>query len=277
MLQSWWLRFGLFTLAFAALLVTALPKGRAILWALGLAAAASTAIGILRFSALAVRHRRLVLKPGSLEDGRVAAVCGVLEPLGEPLRTPVLGRPAVVYHYSAWHYVSSISKSSPNERVDYAGYGATPAVIRGTRLGAFPTLEGIGEKNLESDAARQFLRAARFDELPKGEMIEYVWVIENMWDGRERVAKNFRRGDGHDLDQCRFNEHSIAPGTEVCAVGIWSAAHEALISGKDQDLTLYEGAPEKVAETLSGSTGCGVFGGVLVLAAVAVALYLLLT
>ena len=255
-----------------------------LLW---ITAAVTAVIGValILYSRVAHRDRRLVAHADRVtapRNGQLVAVCGTLEVSGEPLRSPIRRRECALYYWNSSHQVPSTGEGTV-PHIDYAGYGATPCVIRGSnvtaRLGAFPSIETVAESGIASaetrDNLREFLRFARFSDLPKGEMFEYVEVIKDAWDGRSPVVKNFRRGSGYDLDKSAFKELSLAPGAKVCAIGIWSGG--ALVGTTHRGLVLYEGSAEVVAENLSSGAGCAIGCGTLLLAgAVCAALYAVL-
>ena len=286
LLGSWWLRLAVFAVLCASLLVTRMPRGRAVAWSLACAFGAATGIGMLRLSGRERADMKLIRRsswndaPG---DGERVAFCGIIEADDEPMESPVRKRPCVLYHFAVLHLGRwSVSVGGGTKEVtDFAGYGVTPCRVIGTsgsvRLGGFPTLYGFEEKSISSDSARQnvreFLRGLRFEELARGD-IEWVPIGEELWDGRTKTVRNFR-APGADLhDRAIFNEASVGESDRVCVVGRWSERERAVVTSKDQELWLYRGDPETVREILSSSVGCGRFLGlVLILASVGTALY----
>ena len=254
-----------------------------IAWGAGLALVAAIGIGLIRVSRRERADMKLVEWSDRMtapRDGARIAVCGVIEAEGETFESPVRRRPAVLYHYTVLH--SESSRGTTKDVVDAAGYGATPLRIAGSpltvRLGGFPVLNGFEEKYITSSAAREnageYLRIASFEEMRKGE-IEWVPQMDDMWDGVSRVVRDFKRGSGRPIEQCRFHEGSVSPGDRVCAIGVWSARQNALVPAKGQELWLHRGTRETVHEALSSSVGCGrVLGILLVAASIAAALYL---
>lgn len=152
---SWTFRFVLFALLFGAALGPRLGIRQSILWSLGLGAAMAIASGSFRQWAIARRHAQLIQDASGLvspSDGQIVAVCGVIEADGTPLTSPVYGEDVVAYQYMLYHRESRRSAqrgSSWRRVVDYAGFGAVPASVKGpyfsARLGQFPTLHGFGE------------------------------------------------------------------------------------------------------------------------------------
>ena len=237
--------------------------------------AAGIGAALLIYSVVARRDLQLLKRAGhvsSPREGQRIAVCGKLEIVGEPLLSPIRQRESAFYYWNAYHLEPSVTSDSPDPKVDYAGYGAVPAAIRGPNftapLGVFPHVENVPERDIDTPLAlanaREFVRFATFSALPQGEMIEYVPIIERMWDGKAPATRNFRRGAGHDLKSCKFSELSVAPGAEVCAVGIWSGG--VLIGTPRRGLMLHEGSPETVRERFSSGAGCAMFFGIVLLA-----------
>jgi hypothetical protein len=288
LLRSWTARFAIFAALFAAILVPGrLSMVAALLWSIVLGTAMSIAIGTLRLGAIARRDRRLVERADSARaprDGEVVAVCGTVQAEVEPLRGPVSGQPSVAYLYSAYHLVLSRIQRRRNYKrvVDYAGFGIVPALVRGpnftARLGGFPHLHDFGgelQSEEEKSRAAEYLRFAKFDAIPPGEMIEWVSLMEKNWDGRGRERRrDFRREAGFDPSNCTLTEDRVPPGARVCAIGVWSARRSALIGTEGQELWLYEGPPEKVLGVLKTSSGCSIVLAVLLIAgAIATALH----
>lgn len=238
--------------------------------------------GLLRLSRRERGDARLLDAPvASPRDGQRIAVCGEIEPEGEPFQSPVRDKPAVLYHFKVYHLESRPSSDARSEVVDFAGYGAMPFRVAGVALSSFPILHEFDVTGIASDAARtrmkEHLRFARLEPMERGR-IEWLSVPEpGMWDSRSRVVRTFTRGEGRPIEQCRFNETVVTPGEKVCAIGIWSSAQNALVAVKGQDLWLYRGTREHVRETLAVSVGCGrVLGVLLIAGAIAAAAYLAL-
>ena len=277
LLRSWWARFTVLVILAGALLIPRTSLQRGSVWAVALAAVAATGIGLIRLSGRERADLRLVRQSGEIaspRDGQRIAVCGVIQAEAENLVSPVWKRPSVLYHFTVLHSesVSPGVGGGSKDVVDVAGYGAIPVHIEGprltVRLGGFPILYGFEDKYIDSPAARanvsESLRSMQFEELQKGE-IEWVPLMDDMWDGRAPVIRNFRRGEGRPIEQCRFHEATVAPGDRVCAIGVWSAAQSALMAAADQELWLYRGSKETVQETLASSVGCGRVLGVLMI------------
>lgn len=134
--------------------------------------------------------------------------------------------------------------------------------------------------------ASRYLSSATFDPMPKGEMIEWIKIMDKNWDGTLPLAKNFRRdqsepldpgdkGEPYDPKKCDFWEQRVAPGAQVCVLGTWSDRERALVSTPDQDLELYAGTSREVAKTVGAAVGCTWFFAVLLaVASAATTIYL---
>lgn len=236
------------------------------------AAAAVIGVALLRLSRRERGDMRLLdAASPSPRDGERIAVCGVVEPEGEPLTSPVRNKAAVLYHFAVYHMERR--RRSLIEVLDFAGYGAMPFRVSGVRLASFPTLHEFDVKGIHSEEARERMTEyLRFGRLEQGEGSRNASLSvpePDMWDGRSRVTRTFKHDAGRPMDQCRFHETVVPPGEKVCAIGVWSASQNALT-----DPWLYRGTREHVRETLSVSVGCGrVIGVLLLLGAIALAAY----
>ena len=231
-------------------------------------------VALLRLSRRERRDARLLDHPvPSPRDGQRIAVCGTIEPEGEPLTSPVRDKPAVLYHFSVYH-LESRRDAGIADVVDFAGYGAMPFRVAGVAIASFPILHDFDVKGIDSDEVRSrmkdFIRFAPLEHKERGK-IEWLSVPEpGMWDGHSRVTRAFTRGESRPVETWRFNETVVSPDEKVCAIGVWSKSENALT-----EPWLYRGTKETVRETLATSVGCGRVVGVLLIAgAIALAAYL---
>jgi hypothetical protein len=286
LLGSWWLRFAVFAVLCALLLVPRMPVGNAVAWSLACAFGVATGIGMLRLSGREHADMKRIQRSSwndAPRDGERVAFCGIIEADDEPIESPVRKRPCVLYHFAVLHRERwSVSVGGGTKEVtDFAGYGATPCRVIGTsgsvRLHGFPTLHGFEERSISSVSAREnvreFLRGLRFEERKRGE-VEWIYFGEDLWDGRTKTERNFRAPGASLHERAIFSEASVGESDRVCVVGKWSESEKAVVAANDQELWLYRGEPETVRETLSSSVGCGRFVGIaLMLAGAGTALY----
>jgi hypothetical protein len=254
-----------FALAFAAMLIPRRGAVAGALWAVPLGAAMAIAVRA-GLSPDTRRDMRLLQRAKgltSMSDGDMVAVCGTVEARAETLRSPIHDEEVVVYLYQM-HHRERTGRKSTRQFVDYAGFGIVPAAVRSTeltvKLGSFPLLHDFGKLAIQHGAtehAARFVRSARFDPLPAGEMIEYVDLMDKPWDGRSRYTVNFRRMEGYDPARDVVWEQRVRAGTPVCAIGIWSESERALVGAKDKPLRLFEGSADEVRALLGQGVGAG--------------------
>jgi hypothetical protein len=137
-----------------------------------------------------------------LEDGRLTALTGMIQPLGKPLTAPFSGAECVICEYdlaSAARVAASEDQS--NAGSDFAGFLMTPCVIRSrqgdVRLLGFPVLEGFEEERCASYAAgrnaKQFLKATQFEDRAGLKIASVLSVFGEVWaDEDGLVDKNLR-------------------------------------------------------------------------------------
>ena len=286
---AWWpVRWVILSAIFAAILLPRVDRLPAILWAIGLGLAVNIAIGTVRIAAASNRHRALLASAAdrtSANDGELVVIAGSIESADEPLQSPVRREACVLFEFSAFHRARRKHHKEMSDIVDYAGYGISAPLIRGPRftapLASFPYLHGFERAEIRSgdaiDAAAEHLRFTPVTDPPQGEQLEHIAVWERKWEGSpRRIIRTFRTPEKYDLAKCTLREHIVPVGANVCAIGIWSSAKNAIVTTPEQDLTLYSGTADQVRETLKGSSGCGLFFAALLILGVAVALIYLL-
>jgi hypothetical protein len=85
-----------------------------------------------------------------LQDGKLAAVCGKIYPVGEPLKAPFSGTDCVICEYDLTRRSqANHSDADENPGSDYAGFLMTPSVIRSPlgdiRMIGYPLLDGFDD------------------------------------------------------------------------------------------------------------------------------------
>ena len=286
LIRSWSARFVILAaIAAAAFLPRLEDRGSAIFWSAGLAAVIATGIGLIRMSRRERADLQLLNRSDGLGtpiDGERVAFCGKIETEFEPVLSPVRKAPSVLYHYEVYHHASASPGAGGGTKtvIDFAGWGAAPfRIVRAgesIRLGSFPHFYGFDERRITSETARnnlsEYFRSATLVERAPGK-IEWVHLEEDMWDGRSRIRKDFRQGEGRPIDKWWMNESAVTPGEPVCAIGVWSAQRGALVdAGDEKELWLYRGTKDQVRQTVQTSVGCGrVLGFILIAGSVVAA------
>jgi hypothetical protein len=266
-----------------------------------------------------------------LEDGRLTALTGIIQPLGKPLSAPFSGAECVICEYdlaSAARIAASQDQS--NAGSDFAGFLMTPCVVRSrqgdVRLLGFPVLEGFEEEHCAGYAAgrnaRQFLKATQFEDRAGLKVASVLSVFGEVWtDDDGLVDKNLRlskidpqslfpaESDAElehlakleaepseeideaddDLDDSdsdgdlpdasfslpRMTEKRVAPGEEVCAVGVYRANRRGLLPspGSTQVNRLLRGSAAAIHDRSRGQLLRNLIGGIVFLAVLHAAIY----
>jgi hypothetical protein len=229
-----------------------------------------------------VRLARRAAREVAPEDGRRAAVIGILEPLDAPLRAPLTGRECVAYGYQL-HYPN---RNFPKYR--YWGLRIAPSVVRTSteRVKLLGYLEPPLLEDLRGDASLRNAEAY-IASTPFTPSEWHGWSAPERF--REAVAGSFREDyrssiqlepghPAHELRRLHRREQILEPGIAVCAFGLYSAAEGALLPDPDTfkggiDLLIAE--PHEVLRRLDSKTTStallGVFWCVVALIVVAVA------
>ncbi len=217
------------------------------------------------------------------EDGATVTVAGHIRAVGQSLRAPFSGKPAVLVSYEIDHTVPSEDGSTDSK--DYSGFVMVPCAIDSTRgairLFGFPLLEGFPKVSLDGDEARRnaasFLAETTFTEM-KGfhPGVIYKEIKDLLTDDDGEVRKDWRMTDDRDLSDKNLHEQIVAPGEQVCAIGRWSAEKRGLIGVTGGVIRLVQGDAPKVVGTLRGKIIVNTIACLVLAAVVNGAVYMLL-
>lgn len=177
-----------------------------------------------------------------LEDGKVEAVWGPIEPLGAALEAPFSGQACVAYEYDAKKPdgENSDGESTPGGSA-ISGFALTPSVIRSSRgdarLLGFSLLEKFEAKHLAGDEtararANAWLAQTPFQEMGLTKIGSMLSSMDDaMADDDGTVRKDWRMGKAGEvsLDGCALEEKVIAPGDTITALGVWDATRGGLV------------------------------------------------
>ncbi len=196
------------------------------------------------------RDRSLINSASSAEpfrDGKMVAAVGRIEPLGRAtLNAPFSRRECVVYSYEVSHesvYTHAQSHGEISETTDCSGYGMIPCKIRTTGgtggdvgLLGFPILEEWPataiESPLDRERAQDYIHKAVFAEIAKNP-VRAFHEFKDLYNDpdshvRKDIGKDIELNDSH-----RIEERAVPVGAPVCAMGIYSAQRNGLITKMD--------------------------------------------
>jgi hypothetical protein len=174
------------------------------------------------------------------EDGRLVAAIGRIRPVGPPLEAPFSGSPCVAYEYDVSHVVTVTSNKRTESRDvhDAAGLALTPSRIEtpsGTvRLLGYAILDDFPRSRLD-DAGRA-RASAYFADTPgtriaRGRVFKLLDAMsEALADEDGAVRADWRMEETVDLEGATLTERTVAVGTEVCALGVYSAERNGLVA-----------------------------------------------
>lgn len=176
-----------------------------------------------------------------LEDGRVEAVWGPIEPLGATLEAPFSGRTCVAYEYDAKSpkaYDPRGYRLPPGSTA--TGFALAPCVIRSSRgsvnLLGFGLLTKFPAKAFDDAASRdravRYARSTPCTEMgvsKLGAMMSAMEAAISDDDGSVRQDLRMSGSSPDDVASCTLEERAIAPGETVTAMGIWDAARGGLV------------------------------------------------
>jgi hypothetical protein len=232
-------------------------------------------------SAADARRVRRAMEPGGFmgdqpKDGETLAVAGTIRPLGEALLAPFSRKRAVLYSYEI-ESIRAGARPESQMAKDYSGFALTPSVIDSTRgavkLLCFPQLEAV-EKDvvLAPDAttnAREYIANTQWTSMEGFNPAQiYREVREMLTDDDGQIRKDWRMGDLQDLEGTTLMEQVVAPGSQVFAIGKWSAEKRGLIPDSGVPARLILGDARHVLTSLQRKVignliGALVFGGVI--------------
>ena len=242
-------------------------------------------------SAAEARRLRRTMEPGGFmavdepKDGETLTVFGTIRPLGEALVAPFSHKRAVLYSYEIEHYESRINSRSQTIK-DYTGFALTPSVIdthRGAiKLLAYPQLEGvdkecpIGQDSIAN--ASEYIRKTNWTPM-EGLNIAAMYreAKEMLTDDDGEIRKDLRVHPRDDLNGTTLMEEVLAPGTQVCAVGKWSAERHGIVPDQSVPARLTVGDPRQVLRRLRGKVIASLLGGTILGAAMNAILYFVVT
>lgn len=207
-------------------LLVALPVA-AVTW-LGVMALLS-----MRFALRESRAVRRAVAGAPPRDGQWTAAFGRLASPAEPLRSPFAGEECAAYEYKVGYRADSPGQM---HKVELRGYGMTACHVE-TRHGAialrgFPDLDSVPwEVNASAEArerARLWLETTEFEVAPLSESMR---LLQELYQSDSAsIRKDWKDSERRlDLAELDLVEHRLKLGVEVCALGRYSAAKQALL------------------------------------------------
>jgi len=235
--------------------------GGGLLW-LGLAYLS----GIPRKMAKA-RQIRSALAGEPLRDGKIGAIAGRIEPLGETLVSPFTHTPCVAYSYQI-----RMPQSRGSAPWEYKGVAMVPCAIGSLKLLALPALD-VPERFRRGDEAIRnaegYIASAEFT-------VPVPFKPDDVATPRARFDHRVSNPET-DLRRTMLYERVVTPGQQVCAFGRYDAALGGLAHESDSivpTLTLMEGDGTAIQHTLARRILGNGIGG---LALIALVLFALIT
>ena len=238
----------------------------------------SVVIGALRNAMAAAadaRRVRRAVEPGGgfVEqpvDGATIAVAGTIRPLGEALLAPFSRRRAVLYSFEIEHENPS-TRGDMRDVKDFSGFALTPSVIDSMRgavkLLCYPQLEAVPKETITSpDAitnAQEYIAGTQWTSMGLNPAAIYREVKDLLTDDDGYVRKDWRMGEPPDLQQATLREEIVAPGTQVFAIGKWSAEKRGLVPDAGVPARLVAGDARNVLKSLRSKIAGNLFGAIL--------------
>jgi hypothetical protein len=246
-------------------------------------------IGAIRTAIAAAgdaRRVRRALEPGGFvgeqpKDGEKIAVAGTIRPLGEALLAPFSRKRAVLYSYEVEH-IDSNRRSDMQNVKDYSGFALTPSIIDSMRgpvkLLCFPQLEGVEkEVAIAPDAvanANAYVRDTPWTSMADFNPAQiYREVREILTDDDGQVRKDWRMSELQDLEGAELIEQVVTPGSQVFAIGKWSAEKRGLVPDNGVPARLVVGDARHVLQALRGKVWGPLIGAILIGTVMNVILY----
>jgi hypothetical protein len=222
------------------------------------------------------RRVRGALEPGGFmgeqpKDGETIAVAGTIRPLGEALLAPFSRQRAVLYSYEIEHDNPTV-RSEMRTVKDYSGFALTPSVIDSMRgavkLLCYPQLEAVPkEVVLAPDAvsnAKEYIANTQWTSMEGFNPAQiYREVREMLTDDDGQIRKDWRMGDLQDLSGTTLMEEVVAPGSQVFAIGKWSAEKRGLVPDSGVPARLVVGDARNVLKSLRGKVMGNLIGAIL--------------
>jgi hypothetical protein len=205
------------------------------------------------------------------EDGKRVAVSGRIFPYGDPFRTPFSGAESICCNWGAYTLVTTGTGKNRSTRREHVAQGhvLVPSYIRtgmeDIRLLGFPNFEGFSAAEFDSNELEPWNRGIEYlQNVPweekKGlsDLKEaFAQVEELMNDSDGSVRMEYRNIEPSALTPEYTLEESFVPaGSEVCAMGKWSAAQRGIVPesiGTGKEVILRKGSAAEVVTNLKKS------------------------
>lgn len=190
-------------------------------------------------------------------------IAGRIRATGPTLLAPFSQRACVLYQYDVSRPLTAgESRRGDHDRKAFTGFALTPSVIDApnlsVRLLGFPELEGfhseIRDGSTDLGNARAYIEATTFEDMQGFAALGKVWgvVKERIADDDGTVRKDWQMTDKtYDISDSTLTEQIVAPGDQVCVIGVYSAAKSGIVSDLSKGLNkLIKGDARKSASSL---------------------------
>lgn len=200
------------------------------------------------------------------KDGKKAAVSGIVQATGLSLcRSPLSGEDCLAYEYKFQ------TRNNEGQPVEYSGYGMSSCAIRTSfgdvRLLSFPVLDAVpwesaalrldpdedqSEMGPPVSIAQEYIANTKFREVKINELIR---TFEEIFADEDGVLKTdlCRKLNPREFSGEKFWQRTVRAGSEVCALGRFSAKQNALVGEwgfKASVIRLFPGNAETVSRTI---------------------------
>jgi len=194
------------------------------------------------------------------QDGKLFAAVGPIHPISSTIKSPFTQSDVVAYEYDVNHDIETSDETRTSH--DYSGFALVPSTIRapwgGVKLLGFPQLDNF-EENFCSEPpqlenARKYFQETKMEKLKLRNALKVVQEMLNEDDGQ--IRKDYQMSERNDFENLMLKERLVKPGTQVVAIGMFSAAKGGLIpdtAKSGQVVQLFPGDANSAAKKIRGS------------------------
>jgi len=167
-------------------------------------------------------------------DGKLVAIAGTVEALGEPLVAPFSGQTCLAYDYDVQHR-NSLKEANAGLVMDRNGLALAPCAIRsGVRLItllAFPGLESFPKSATDEARAKRFIASTKFEETGVLDSLSRLGEVATILDTQGGAVRKDWQLTSYDVanQMSYFTERILRPDEKVTVIGRYSASKNAIL------------------------------------------------
>ena len=207
-----------------------------------------------------------------LKDGELTAAIGTIRAIGTPLVSPLTRKECVAYDCEISREVRSNSSNTSNSTDKrFTGFALTPSIVRSprgdVRLLALVLMDEFEKvSSYDFEAARTYVSNAKFENMSGMKVFSVVSKMKEIFnddDGSIRFDWKMT-SEPLDVDIDELYERVVPEGAQVCALGVYSAVKQGLVSKTAKTFSpirLIPGDGPTVLKTLSSSNTFSVLIG----------------